>query len=1231
MLILLRLKTILILLLMYANVFAQDDISYTVYLIGDTGEPELESPDPVLQNLKSRLEQENENAAIVFLGDNIYHNGLPPESTVEEHKIAKQKLTVQLDAIKNFKGEIYYVPGNHDWNDAKVGGFDFIKRQEKYIESYLDRGDVMIPDEGCPGPETKKLGKNVLLIALDSQWWLHPEDDDRNTKCPNKNRTQIIDELRGILDEEDDKHIIIAMHHPIYSDGSHNGFYQFKDHVFPLTAFKKNLFIPLPGLGSLYPFFRSAFGAKQDIPHPLYQTYREDILEAIAPYRNVVLASGHEHNLQYFLKGENHFIKSGSGSKSSPLPQKTDAVFGSSNKGYARLDYLSSGEVRLGFYGIDEDGSEKEIYNSIIAEEPLKFSSDLEVYDLDISEKRISASSLYDSKKFHRSIFGQLYRDDWSTETTFPAINLSRVKDGLKPLKVGGGYSSKSIRLRDKNKKQFVLRSVEKGVRKVVPPGFEGTLVESIFQDQISASQPYAALMVPPLAAAADVYHTNPQLVYLPKQPVLGDFNDIYGDALYLFEERPSGNQEDSESFGNSRKIISYVDMIDKIQNNSKHHIHQEQVLRSRLLDIYLGDWDRHDDQWRWASFKEENHEGTGESHTYYEPIPRDRDQVFFKYKGFVPTIARLASPQLRKFQNFEEDIRNVPYLGFNARHFDRNFLNQMDRAQWSAMANEIKNSMSDEVIEASIARLPDEINEVRGAEYRRILRARRDKMPEFAEEYYDFLAKYVDVVGTDKRELFSAERLEDGSTHIQVNQLKKNGTLEEVLYDRVFIKGETKEIRLYGLRNDDQFKVSGNHKGGAIIRIIGGEGEDKIVDESKLSGAKKSTYIYDSIDGNDITIGKDSKDLRTSDYRDNLYNRKEFYYNASVGIPFIAFNPDDILKLSYSLDLKTYGFRKESYDMRHRLSFSYAIGRSTLGISYDLEKRGILGKTDFGLNTQLNLPSNVNNYFGLSNEQGFNIRDFEDFNYFRYNQAEFIIHPSLRWQTKRGVSRFSVGPYLQYVDLGDNSDRFISQDPIAGLSEEAFSSKKFVGLKVSYSLEKIDQPTFPTQGISFNINPSYNVNTDDSNETFTQIQGDLTLYNYLWIPKPFVLATKLQWGVNWGEDFSFFQANYAGRSTGLRSFRDNRFGGRSSFTISNDLRLPLFKKRNGSLPFSFGIMGSFDHGRVWAEGESSNQWHTSYGGGFWISPFDIMPISINYMTSKEEAGQLLISVGFGI
>ena len=56
----------------------------------------------------------------------------------------------------------------------------------------------------------------------------------------------------------------------------------------------------------------------------------------------------------------------------------------------------------------------------------------------------------------------------------------------------------------------------------------------------------------------------------------------------------------------------------------------QDQVLRSRLFDIWIGDWDRHDDQWRWASFKDKN------GFTYYQPIPRDRDQIFFLVRWYV-------------------------------------------------------------------------------------------------------------------------------------------------------------------------------------------------------------------------------------------------------------------------------------------------------------------------------------------------------------------------------------------------------------------------------------------------------------------------------------------------------------------------------------------------------------------------------------------------------------------
>ena len=46
---------------------------------------------------------------------------------------------------------------------------------------------------------------------------------------------------------------------------------------------------------------------------------------------------------------------------------------------------------------------------------------------------------------------------------------------------------------------------------------------------------------------------------------------------------------------------------VSKLLKNHKHKVDQEYILRARLFDILIGDWDRHDDQWRWGEFKEDD------------------------------------------------------------------------------------------------------------------------------------------------------------------------------------------------------------------------------------------------------------------------------------------------------------------------------------------------------------------------------------------------------------------------------------------------------------------------------------------------------------------------------------------------------------------------------------------------------------------------------------------------
>lgn len=1228
------LLSLISLLFSWVGIAAQDD--YSVYLIGDSGDPRLEGSDPVFSNLKKRLDQEGKNSTIVFLGDNIYHNGLPPEDKDEKDRaLAEKKILVQLDALSDYKGEVYFIPGNHDWNAGKPDGIDYITEQEEFIEFYLDRGDVLIPDHGCPGPEKKNLTDNIVLLALDSQWWLHPhkDGDKENSDCKNKNYYQVIQELKEMLDKHDDEIIIIALHHPLYSDGSHNGFFTLKDHLFPISSLAKNWYLPLPGIGSLYPFYRSTFGVSQDMPHPSYVNLRKEILNAVAGYKNVIFASGHEHNLQYFYKDENHFIKSGSGSKSSPLPNITDAGYSAENKGYAHLKISEKGGVLLSYMTIDKEGKETVSFQQQIIKGPAEIPDFVtEPYTLASETTARAANSDYLHGGIHNMVFGKVYRKDWAAINDFRNINLSTEKGGLRPIKTGGGYSSNSLRLENPNKEEYVLRSIQKGVSKVVPEPFRGSFVQKIFQDQIAGSQPYAALAVPPLANAAGVYHTNPEIVYLPRQEALGDFNDFYAEDLYLFEERPAGDRKDEDSFGNSKKIISYSKLIDKVQSSPDHHIHQDQVLRSRLFDIYLGDWDRHDDQWRWASFKEDHHDHTDENEdhmTFYEPIPRDRDQVFFKYQGFVPWLTKVLSPELRKFQSYDKTIKNVKYLGYNARHFDRSFLNRMSRLDWITEAKSLQSKLTDQAIEASISNLPLPIQQLEGDFYREAMQQRRSDLVTYAEDYYDFLSKYVDVVGTHKKEKFIVTRHPDNTTHVIVKEWSKKTGEGATIYERTFPEGETKEIRLYGLKGDDIFDISGENKRAPIIRIIGGKGEDTVNDSSNLKGLRKSVLAYDSRDNNTFNLGVDSRDKRSDEFLENQYDRKEFYYNAPIGLVLLGYNPDDGLVLSYSQSIKTYGFRKAPYKFSHTYKLRYAFNTKEMGLGYELGATDVIGKTDMSILIDALLPSDVNNFFGIGNDIELSDFTFDSYNYFRYKQTNVLIWPSLKWHSPNDFHTIKIGPYYRYTELDENENRLI-EDPGVNLNPIDLENKNYTGLALKYVIERIDNKLEPNVGMRFIFEPSYNINLGGTKEKFTKLNTSLTLYNYLWIPRPLVLASKVSFGLNIG-DYSFFQANYIGRESGLRSFRQNRFGGDRSFSVSNDLRIKLFTSQKGSIAFSMGLMGSYDIGRVWQDDVSSDTWHQSYGGGLWINPFDVMPVSFYYMTSPAKESLFLVKFGFAI
>lgn len=327
---------------------------FELFLIGDTGDISRTKPDPVLETLRSHF-NENENSAVIFLGDNIYPRGLPPEGNILR-KDAEATLKQHHEALKDYSGKIVFLSGNHDWNKGRSDGYEYVLRQEKYIQKLFEGKNVFLPSNGCPGPVEININEKITLVAIDTQWWMQKgfRPIGASCGCSIESEEEFFERLISILEENKKKHLIVLGHHPVYSYAIHGGRFKLKHHIFPLTIFDEKAWIPLPLIGSLLPLYRSFLGAREDISHPRYRRLRKRLKEILSQHPDLIYAAGHEHNLQYIYKNNNHFLVSGSGSKTKYLIQSGKHLkFGIKSKGFFKLQFEPDGAVYTSVWTVD--------------------------------------------------------------------------------------------------------------------------------------------------------------------------------------------------------------------------------------------------------------------------------------------------------------------------------------------------------------------------------------------------------------------------------------------------------------------------------------------------------------------------------------------------------------------------------------------------------------------------------------------------------------------------------------------------------------------------------------------------------------------------------------------------------------------------------------------------------------------------------------------------------------
>jgi len=1202
--------------------------THTVYLIGDAGQGES----PALRLLNRHLKGAGANSTVLFLGDNLFPEGMAPKNSPGRAE-DEERLLAQLKPLDGYPGRVHFIAGNYDW---KTYGIDGLERQKAFIEEYLGREEVLMPAPGCGEPEEIEVNDQFVIVLIDSQWYLADWDNQYkvNAGCEIKSRAVFEEYVQEAIKGNRNKNILIAMHHPPYTNGPHGGQFTFKQHLFPLTDLHNSLYIPLPGLGSLVQFIRGTVGSRQDAMHPKYRELANMVTDIARQNGSFVFASGHEHNLQYLEKDNQSFIVSGGGSEAAATAARNGALFAYGSMGFTQLDYYPNGEAWASFW-VPQEGEPKGrlVYRkkvqgplaNAVATPPQEFAPIPDSVEVPVSEMDFQRGALWNF------FWGEHYRKTYNATVTVPTLKLDEYKGGVRPVKRGGGFQTNSLRLEGKDGRQYAMRSINKDASRTLGYPFDDSFVTAILQDNFSAAHPFASVATAALADAAGIYYTQPKVFYLPPQEALGIYNEDYPGELYTVEERPDDEVWNTyEQFGAPSEIHSTSGVRENITEEHDERIDYRWVVRNRLFDVLIGDWDRHDDQWRWSEMDTDTID-------YYRPIPRDRDQAFSKYDGFILALASGTTPDIKKLARFRGDVNKLKWLNYNGRHFDRTFLAGADWEMWKAEAKRLQQRLTDEVIASAIEdNWPKEIYRLNGKEIVEVLKERRDNLQSVARRYYEIVAEEVDVIGTFKRDLFLVERLGDGRTRVRVYDTNSKSEREMKIYDRTFLAGETEEVILYGLTDKDVFQVRGEAGAGCIkVRMIGGLGQDILEDESDGRGI----IFYDAKgEGNLLQTGSKARIKLKKDPIYNTYDREsqDYDFDYSSMLPSAGFNPDDGILLGLSGAYTSYGFKKAPYASQHEMSAFYAIATSGFSFDYEGTFNDLFGPFELGIDADLQTLLYATNFYGFGNEtvnlenelEDSGVEDPLDFNRVRQRVIRFM--PSFMRQLNKH-SRMLVGPTYEAIRVERTEGRFIDEKGDQ-LSDRVFDGIQFAGARLLLDYQTLDNRSLPTRGLKFYLEGGWTQQLNSSEKNFAYLNSSLSAYQRIDSEGRLVFASRVGVQHRFGDDFEFYQAasiGGPGPDANFRGFRRARFIGHTAFYQNTDLRLKLLTSSNPTLPFSLGLTAGFDHGRVWLEGEDSDQWHYSYGGSLWFSPFDLFVINGGAYAGDGKEVRFLVSGGY--
>jgi hypothetical protein len=833
--------------------------------------------------------------------------------------------------------------------------------------------------------------------------------------------------------------------------------------------------------------------------------------------------------------------------------------------------------------------------------------------DAAVGEQHVAAGTSYEAGALHRFFFGDLWRDFWITPVRIPLLDLDSYGGGLTPMRRGGGMQTRSLRLLGADGVTYKFRSIDKDPSKTLEKKLRNTFVDDILQDLISTANPYGALVASPILAATGTLHAAPELRIMPDDARLGAFREEFGGMFGSIEVHPD-EIDSARGFAGSDKIVGTFSLLEKVQHDTEDRVHAAEFLKARMVDIFMGDWDRHTDQWRWARYE------AGDT-DWWHPIPRDRDQAFCRYDGVVPWLATVLIPQL---ESCDAEYPGMQYLTYSGRHLDRRFLSGLPWRSYDSLLTVLIPLLSDSVLAAAVAALPADLPDEGSTELLLRLQSRRAGLREAVRDWYDVQALDTDIHCSDEDEMVMVRRFEDGS--IEVEARNRDRLERPAFFQRHFLPDETDELRIYLEGGDDVAIVNGHGARGITLRIIGGEGRDTFIDSSRVGGLplfRRQTCFYDHGDNSSFTYGSGTRIDRTRvDVPDDPAARyepalRDWGWELLPGV-MAAYNDDLGILLGGGPVFTRYGFRNDPYNYRISLLGGFAPLEMLGKVALESDFRGILPGHSLTLSAGVS-GYEVLNFFGIGNNTA--IDSDADYSY-AVKQTQVHLTPALHlFLGDAWTLHAEIGMRLVTNDLDDETLYLSVVEPYG--MEQTLLAHVEAGL----TYDTRNCTAWPSRGYFADLRLRHYPSLFDLLSRFETISADVRTYLSADVFTEWTLALRAGGQYNHGKH-PFFAAAFLGGIGSARGYELNRFAGDASLFGSAEWRASL---GNVSIvvPAEVGILLFGESGRVFVEEESSDRWHPSWGGGLWFAPVDRAFTFSAALGLSHETTRIDVAAGF--